>query len=89
MHTPRIQILSIKEFENELRQKKYIIIYIFHGCLIEIPAQIPRERFKKSFDEDLKKLLYIQRACQNLFCRLNIRNMRTFSPKMKLIIFRR
>jgi hypothetical protein len=89
MYAPRIQTLNIKAFENELRQKKYIMIYAFHGCPIEIPAHIPRGRSKGNFDENSEKLLYMQRTYQNLPYRSNTRNIRTFSPKIKLIIFRR
>jgi hypothetical protein len=52
--------------------------------------RIFREKdLKENFDEDSKKLLYMQRARQNLLYRLNIRNIRTFFPKIKIIIFRR
>jgi hypothetical protein len=52
--------------------------------------RIFREKnLKENFDESLKKLLYMQRTRQNLLYRLNIRNIRTFSPRIKLIIFRR
>jgi hypothetical protein len=32
------------------------MIYAFHGCLIEIPAYIPRGRSKKKFRRRLKKV---------------------------------
>jgi hypothetical protein len=31
------------------------MIYVFHGCLIEIPAQIPRGRSKEKLRRRLKK----------------------------------
>jgi hypothetical protein len=50
-----MQTLNIKTFEDELRQKKHIIIYIFRGYPIEIPAQIPREKSKKKFRRRFRK----------------------------------
>jgi hypothetical protein len=55
MYTPRIQILNIKTFEDEFREEKYIIIYVFYGCPIEIPAYIPRERSKGRLRRKFKK----------------------------------
>jgi hypothetical protein len=51
-------------FENKFCQERYIIIYIFHGCLIEIltqiPAHVPREKCKRKFRRKLKEVaIYI------------------------------
>jgi hypothetical protein len=55
MYAPRIQILNIKAFENEFREERYIMIYIFHSCSAEVPAYVSRERLKRKFRRRLKK----------------------------------
>jgi hypothetical protein len=42
-------------FEDEFRQKKYIIIYIFHGYPVEAPAHIPQGKSKGKFRRRFRK----------------------------------
>jgi hypothetical protein len=66
MYAPRIQILSVKAFEDEFREERYIIIYAFYGCLIEILTYVPRERSKGRFRRRLKEVtIYIMSTSES------------------------
>jgi hypothetical protein len=66
MYTPRIQILNIKAFENELREKGYIMVYIFYDCPVEVPTYVPRGRSKERFRRKLRKAtIYIMSTLES------------------------